>query len=243
MYNGKSISLKRILWAVLNNPLAADLSYEQAAEWAIDAIKLVGAPLSYVNSVSRPLEIVNHKVGLPDNLVQVRGIRYIWDVDNYDSQSVALTYAQDVYHHAEKCETNLTNSRYDEFTYTLQNNVLQTSVPDGHVQISYKALPVDEEGYPLIPDTEQMKQLMEYYIMFKYLEPLWTMGKVTDKVFEYYNQKKCFYMGAADTSLKLSGNDQLEALGNAVNRLILNTNAHKNFFKQAGQRERFKRYN
>jgi hypothetical protein len=246
MYNGQTISLKRILWAVMNNPIANELTYDQAAEWSIDAIKLIGAPLSLSKEVTVPIKLTNHKAALPTNLLTIRGIRYIWDKDlfyNDEMMSDAMTYAQDVYHYQEDCDTDLTHIGADEFTYTVQNGVITVSPREGWVQVAYDALPIDEDGYPLIPDNEKVKQALEYYILWKYLEALWTMGKITDKVFNYYEQKKMWYMGAANSSMQLSGMDHLEALGNVINRLIINTNAHKNFFKQAGKKERLKRYN
>ena len=246
MYNGQTISLKRILWAVMNNPIASDLTYDQAAEWSIDAIKLIGAPLSLRKEVTPPIELTNHKAALPINLLTIRGIRYIWDKDlfhNDEMMSDALTYAQDVYHYQEDCSTDLTHIGCDEFTYTVQDGVITVSPREGYVQIAYDALPIDEDGYPLIPDNEKVKQALEYYILWKHLEALWTMGKITDKVFHYYEQKKMWFLGAANSSMQLSGIDHLETLGNVINRLIINTNAHRNFFKQSGQKERLKRYN
>ena len=69
------------------------------------------------------------------------------------------------------------------------------------------------------------------------------MGKIPDKVFHYIDQKKCFYMGASNTSMQLQGIDHLESVMNAVNRLIINDKAFDNFYKGAGMRERIKRYN
>jgi hypothetical protein len=242
MYNGQTVSLKRILWSILSRPIASDLSYERAAELAIEAIKLLGAPLAFTSKVTNPpLEIVNHKVALPPELLSIKGIRYVPNLNDHESLAVALTYATDVYHASEGCLTDPSSGI--EFTYTLDEGIIKVPSVDGFLQIAYKALPVDEEGYPLIPDDEKTKLAIEYYIMFRYLEPLWEMGKITDKVFEYNNQKKCFYMGSASNSLKIADMDHMEAIGNSINRLIINTNAHKNFFKGAGAKERFKRYN
>ncbi len=230
----------------MNNPITNELTYDQAAEWAIDAIKLIGAPLSFLKQKTNPIKLENHKAALPANLLQIRGIRYIWDKELFENDNMlsdAMTYAQDVYHYQDECNTDLSHVGCEEFTYNVQNGVIYTSPAEGYIQIAYDALAVDDDGYPLIPDNEKVKQALEYYIIFKYLEGLWTMGKITDKVFNFYDQKKCWYMGAAQSSMQLSGIDHLETLGNVINRLIINTNAHQNFFKGSGQKERFKRYN
>ena len=69
------------------------------------------------------------------------------------------------------------------------------------------------------------------------------MGKITDKAFHYIEQKRHFYMGGADTSMKLAGIDHLESIMNTINRLIINTNAHNDFYKGSGAKERLRRFN
>tara|TARA_R110000772_G_scaffold54130_1_gene123504 strand:+ start:10033 stop:10848 length:816 start_codon:yes stop_codon:yes gene_type:complete len=271
MFNGQTISLKEILWKVANSPHAEGLNYTDAAEYAVEALKLIGTPLTYIEKVTYPpLVIVNYKAALPDNIITIRGVKLL----NAGGQEVAMTRATDLYHGSIPCNdtgpslgtssSTLPTSPYDntnlgvnsdittssassdttgtEFTYNAQNGVIQTSVRDGEIELSYTALATDEAGFPLVPDNIQVKLCLEYYILFRFLEPLWTMGKVPDKVFHYIDQKKCFYMGASNTSMQLQGIDHLESVMNAVNRLIVNDKAFDNFYKGAGMKERIKRY-
>lgn len=267
MYNGTTVSLMTILWKVLNNPHAEGLNYEDAAEYAIEALRLIGAPLTYSEKVSPPINLTNYKAALPSNIITIRGVKLL----NGGSGDIALTRTTDLYHAGLPCKKStcsscnpLPTSNFDTsnvgvnkditatnccssdsskgYTYTAQNGVIQTSVRDGEIVVSYTALSVDEKGYPLVPDNVQVRLCLEYYILFRFLEPLWTMGKITDKVFHYIDQKKCFYMGASNTSMQLQGIDHLESVMNAVNRLLINDQAHKNFYEGSGTRERLKRY-
>ncbi len=272
MYNGQLISLKKVLWKVFNNPLTADLNYDDAAEYAIEAIRLIGVPLSFIDKVTiPPLRLVNYKAALPNDIVNIRGIKLL-DVGGL---SIPLQRATDIYHESISCN-NLGPSTEDidrilagpfdpsnqgvnegvtvasaqaktldglnEYTYTAQNGVIKTSVRNGDLELSYKALACDKEGYPLVADNENMKLALEYYILFRYLEPMWLVGKLTDKAFNYVDTKKCFYMASAETSMQLQGGDHLESVMNAVNRLIINDTAFNNFYKGSGQRERIKKY-
>jgi len=272
MYNGQTISLKQILWKVLNNPLAAELTVDEAATFAGEAIRLLGAPLTLVDEVTNPpLNVKNNKVGLPANLLNIRGARLITNLENYDDRSIPLRHATDVYHTALNCKpsistntteysiytpdpTGATQEKYTdlppasqrnqlEFTYTTQKGVMFTSFNEGYVQISYKALAVDDDGYILIPDDERTKMAVEYYILHRYLEPLWMMGKITDKAFNYIETKRHFYMAGSTVSLQLQGIDHLESVMNTVNRIIINTQAHSEHYNKSGAKERFKRYN
>lgn len=244
MHSGQTISLKTILWKVLRNPLAADLSYEEAAEYAIEVLRLLGAPLSFEDKVTNPpLVITNYKVALPSELLTIRGARLVFNPNSYDTGAIALRHATDIYHMAIECgEDEEGKQLIGEYTYTTQKGIMYLSVPTGNVQISYRALMVDEDGYPLIPDDAKLSMAIEYYILHRFLEPIWIMGKITDKAFSYIEQKRHFYMGGADTSMKLSGVDHLESIMNTINRLIINTQAHNNFYKASGVKERIRKY-
>lgn len=243
MYTGQTKSLKSVLWKVFNNPLVADLAYEQAAEFAIEAIRLIGAPLAYETKVTKPIQVVDHKALGPINSIKTNGIRAMLDPNATDEEKYALTYATDTFHQNAGCDGDCVELLDSELTYTVQSNIITTSFKSGYIQISYERLAVDEDDFPLVPDDQDTLLAIEYYILFRYFEPLWIMGKITDKAFNYIDTKKCWYMGAANTSLTLEGPDHLEAVMNTINRLIVNTNAHKNFFKEAGKKEKFRRYN
>lgn len=231
MYNSKTISLKKVLWKVMNHPLATGLTYEDAAMYAIEAIELIGAPLSYINKVTpSPIEIVDYKAPLPDDLITIRGVKVL-----VGDGGISLTYVTDLYHMESDCEQSADKIQY--YTYQIQNNVITTSFEKGDIVISYVALPLDDEGYPLIPDNIKAKMAIEYYILYRFLAPLNDIGKITDKAFFRITQEKDWYISAAQTSLQLEGIDHLESTMNAINRLVINDTAHKNFYEGSGTKE------
>lgn len=248
MYNGKTISLGQIIWKVFTNKLVVDLTYDDAASYALEFIRLVGAPLAFNNKTDK-IKVNEHKAALPDNLIQVRGIKLIpGNLKNFESintipnQETALRYATDIYHQHKGCSDG-DDCNNVEYTYEIQNGIIFTAFSKGTVVISYKAIGLDKDGYPLIPDNEKFKLGLEYYITHRYLEGLWAMGKVTDKVFQYYEQKRHWYLGAANSSLQMPTIDQLESVMNGLTRIIHNDYSHSQFFERFGQKERIKRYN
>lgn len=234
-HNGKLVSVGTILWRVLRHPLALDLTYDQAAEFAIEFIRLIGAPLSYLDVVSEPLILSDYKVAIPNNIIDIRGVKY--NATNNDSinDGIAMRYATDLYHtDPEHCST--------EYTYIVQNCILTASVKDGCIKISYKAIALDEQGYPLIMDNESVRMGLEYYILHRHIEPLWSMGKIPDKVFQYYSQQRDWYIGQASSSLIIQGPDHLESVMRGLNRILIQDNAFENFYRNFGQKERLKKY-
>jgi hypothetical protein len=244
MYNGNTISLKRVLWKVMNSAFMQDLSYEGAAELALEAIRLIGAPLSYENKVTRPLlKIIDHKASLPSNLILIRGARAFTGNDENEGQGIPMTTATDIYHQKAGCYETDTNCDLGfEVTYEVKSGVITTSFKDGYVEVAYQAIATDDDGFPLIPDNQDFILAIEYYIRYRVMESLWEAGKVADKVFNRVDQQKCWYMGAAQSDMQFSNMDHVEATMNSINRLIINSSAQRNFFKFMGKNERIKKY-
>jgi len=232
MMTGKTVSVGNILWKVLKQPIVQDLKYEDAAEYAIEYLRLIGAPLSFEDKVTR-IKLNNYKGLLPLNLITLKGIEY---ADCECNGGIAMRYASNIYHTDIKNDRDC-NNNYNEYTYITQNNVITTSMKDGWINISYSALATDEFGYPLIPDNESFKVGLEYYIIHRTLEGLWSMGKITDKVFQYYEQKRHYYSAQATNSMTIKNMDQMETIFNAINRMIIDVNPQETFYKNFGVKE------
>jgi hypothetical protein len=246
MHNGKTISLGQILWKVMNNKLITDLSYDDAATYAIEALRLIGAPLVYENKVTRPpIKIIQHKAALPQGIINIRGIKLLHDdyVNNNEilNQDLALIYATDIYHQDTDCNDGNCDDE-TEFTYEIQHGIITTSFKEGYILVSYKGISLDNDGYPAIPDDQDVMLCLEYYILFRYLENLWALSKIPDKVFNYYDQKKCWYMGAANSSMQMPSIDQLETVMNSVTRILHNNQRHEQFFEKMGKKERIRKH-
>ena len=232
MVTGKTISVGNILWKVLKQPIVQDLKYEDAAEYAIEYLRLIGAPLAFEDKVIR-IKLNNYKGLLPSNLITLKGIEY---ADCECNGGVAMRYASNIYHTDIENDRNCKNTT-QEYTYITQNNVITTSMKDGWINISFNAMATDDFGYPLIPDNESFKVGLEYYIIHRTLEGLWSMGKITDKVFQYYEQKRHYYSAQATNSMTIKNMDQMETMMNAVNRMIINVNPQETFYKNFGVKE------
>lgn len=236
MYNGKTVSLKEIMWRVTNHPLMKDLNYDDAAMYAIEALRLINSSLTNENKITNPpIKIDNHKSRLPKDLITIRGVK--------DANSnIAYKYSTDIYH-ADSCAEDFGQCIYkDDYTYIVQNDIIITSNKECEILISYQSLMTDDEGYPLISDNQQTKEAIRYYIMYSHLEPLYDIGKVTDKAFHRIEQNYLWYMGAAQSSTTFQGLDHLESTMNALNRIIINNTEHARGFRTMNKKEINKKY-
>lgn len=231
MFTKDTISLKKILWKVMNHPLAVDLTYEDASMYATEAIELIGTPLTLVDKESTPsIKIVGYKGSIPSDMVILKGV--------ITSDGVVLDHNTGLYSTSQMVDQDY--QLRGRGSYTIERGVIKTSFEKGEVIIAYKALPTDCDGYPLIPDNVKVKRAIHYFILYEHLAPLYDIGKVTDKAFSRIGQEKDWYIGGAQSATQLTGMDHAESMVNSINRLLINSRASRNFYETLGNKESLK---
>lgn len=110
--------------------------------------------------------------------------------------------------------TNNTANSY----YLIQGNYIQTSLASMFIKIHYLSIPVDSEGYPMIPDNEDLKSALYWYVMSMLIG-----AGYEHKVFnhQYCQQQFEFYSGRALGTLRFPTEDKMAKLNRAIiQRLI-----------------------
>lgn len=128
--------------------------------------------------------------------------------------------------------TNLDFFAESEITYTVNNNYIFTSIKKGKVCMAYKAIPTDEEGMPLIPDTQSMINYTTWYIANKISFQMWINAKITDKVYgEIKDYTQLYYMKAKNEGKMPSSMDEWASFATQRLRFYPDVFAHNQFFK------------
>ena len=130
-----------------------------------------------------------------------------------------------------------TGSLSNDYTYVVSGNYIKTNLRTGYLMISYQAVPVDNEGYPMIPDNESFEEAIYWYINMKLTYPEWKMGRVRDAV--YYDAKSSwnFYRKQAYATALMPNTDQLESIKNAWLRLVPEIDEHSTFFSHLNDKQ------
>ncbi len=122
-----------------------------------------------------------------------------------------------------KCHSNL--------TYTVNNNYIFTNFQSGRVCMAYKAIPLDKNGYPLIPDNESVIQYIKWFIGEKIAFQLFLTDKYTEKKYDYFAMNLQLYFKKAKNEGKMFANlDQWESYKNMRIKSIKSPNEHNSFF-------------
>jgi hypothetical protein len=244
MYNtGKQVSIKMVLEKVYRDyGFNTDIAWADVIEWTAEAINLLGVAPSYTDKVSKKLELVNGRVELPCDIMYIKMVR---DFDTGEP----LIRSFDQFHLSNyfRCsdEQVATEEDYCEVvnTYTVNQNFLFTSYDEGNIEISYKAMPTDDDGLPTVPDNEKYIRYVKDYIAEKLAFKLFMQDKLAQHKLDRIEQKSCWSAGAAKNAMVIPDMDQMESWKNAWLRLIPNVNHHSASFKYLSQPSQQKNHN
>lgn len=102
-------------------------------------------------------------------------------------------------------KTNNISYDYKE-TYHLNGNVLKTSFEAGLLLIAYKGLPLDQDGYPLVPDDVAFKEACSWHIIKK----LALQGRTNNIDYELAEQKWLKRATQARNRMNMPDQDEYE---------------------------------
>ena len=219
------ISIKEVLDNLLDNPLLQNLTLERVVNYTVDFIRKVGMPKLYIEKTAK-LEIKDYRALLPCDFYKVIQVRACKNGYNQTFRS-----STDNFHFSE--DKNYSH----ELTYKLQGQVIYTSIKEGTIELSYQAIPVDSDGYPMVADNSSFREALELYITKKRYKVLFDTGKIKGDVYNTTCQDYAWAVGQAQTSLIMPTIDELESITNSWNTLIPRVTEHRTGFINNGSKE------
>lgn len=236
------ISIKTMLGRLLASPLMQGITESDVARYIADCISLIGAPMAYEDKVAE-IHIQNYRAELPCELLYIQQTRKVTKRDNGPAKLEAMRYASDTfssaYHEVGSPDFAEHPGNYD-WTYSLNNGYIYTNFEEGVIQQSFKALKLDEDGLPMIPDHVKFEKAVENYIKAEHYRIQWELGKIPDKVLQKAEQERDWYVGGANTAAQLMTIDQAETFRAAFTRILDNSTTAKQFFQNHGRQEYIK---
>lgn len=213
------ISIRQILDDLLADDMMRGLSLERAVNYAVEFIRVVGMPPIFDSKVvTVPIE--HHRGELPCDFYKVVQVRA--------PKGFAYISAEGNFHD---------HSNQNIPTYTIKGNVIFTSTEKGEVEVSYTAIKVDEDGFPLIPDNGTFARALELYIQKRYFTILFNSSKIPLNVLQNTQQEYAFYVGQAQSDLIRPNIDEMESIKNMWNTLIPKIHKHADGFNTVNSPE------
>ena len=157
-------TIRRIADRLMRHPLMRDIPFETIIDYTIDFLQILGCPQVYIDK-AKVLKIEDYRALLPCDYIEMVQVRNYIDPADLTSDRVypiIYRYATDSFHLSDNKYESLNSQK--EFTYTIQGSVIFTSLKEGYIEIVYRAIATDDEGYPLLPDHTKFLKALELYI-------------------------------------------------------------------------------
>lgn len=247
-------SIRRILDNLLDHPMLRDLDMDKAIRYSLRFIQLNGFPKFYEDK-SADIGIEKFRGLLPCDLVS---ITQVMDLDtklclrSMTNNFPKALNPKPVNNLPDNTIGNKTDvgrayippmKRHDEEpSFKTQGRVIFTSFPDGCVRVSYKALPTDEDGFPMIPDDEVFLAALEAYIKMQVFTVKFDTGKIQANVLVNAQQDYAFRVANMRSAYSVPSLSEFESISRLWNTSLLSQKRFDNGFIHNGDREYIRRH-
>lgn len=145
------------------------------------------------------------------------------------------------HHFGHKGRGHLDGTMYScDLQYTTKPGYIMTNAPKGFVKISYYAIPTDDDSMPLIPNNENVKEALTWYIILKLLYPKKLRGVIKENDYTEMKNNWHYYKRLAyGDSLMPSNADEMESIKNTWLKLYPEQNDHDLFFSTTGEEQNY----
>ena len=209
------ISINEVLSRILRHPLLQDVNIEQAVQYTTDFIGIFGLPNFYeIKTVELCIE--NYRTPLPEDLVSI-------DIVSHNGNFL-----------------NIVGTDVNEYGYKVQGRVLYTSFKSGKINITYKAIHLDDHGFPYLIDNPVFLKALEAYIKKEAFIILFDMGKIQPQVLQHAEQQYAWLAGQLQAEFSIPSVAEMEKLKNMWCSLVQRNNEFSKGFKTLGAVEHFK---
>lgn len=218
------ISIKRIADNITEHPLLRDIPFDRIVNYVMELIRICGMPNMYIDKTDH-VEIHEYRGELPCDLLELTAVRgmhgeeYVYSVSHFHTSPLKENHSTGTY------------------SYTVQGNIIFSSEKERDIEIAYRTIPFDENGFPMIPDNAEFIRAIEAYIKFKRFTILFDLNQVSAAVLNNAMQNYSFCIAQAQTGFIRPSEDEMQSIANMWCKLVPDVTAHKTQFATAHNRE------
>ena len=254
-------SIKEILSNIMLHPMLKDVTLEQAVIYTLRFMGLHGLPHMYQDKIGY-VDIEDFRGLLPCDLVSINqvkdcasGICLRSMTDSFPRGMMAEEDRRPFNRIHSDLHNNVREERemkhlyipprkrhFEELAFKTQGRVIYTSFREGRIMLSYKSIPVDEDGFPLLIDNEVFKSALEWYIKQEVFTYKFDQGKISAQVLQNTQQQYAFKAGQLQAEFLIPSQSEMQSLTNYYNSLIPRVSEFYRGFKHLGDREILRRH-
>ena len=219
------INIRELLSRVLRHPLLQDFTLEQAIQYTIDFIGIFGLPELYEDKDTE-IDICDYRGQLPCDCVQIDMVKDCRTDIPLRSMTAAFNPGDKYY-----------NFIKQEPQFKTQGRTIITSFPEGKVRVAYKAIPVDDEGLPLLINNAKYLKALELYVRCQMFTILFDLGKISTQVLQHTEQEYGWAAGQLSEEFKTPSEAEMQSITNMLNQIIVRKNDFYNGYERLGNKE------
>lgn len=219
------INVRELLSRVLRHPLLQDFTLEQAIQYTLDFIGTFGFPDLYTDKEAH-IDICDYRGDLPCDLISITAVKDCRTGMPLRSMTAVFNPGEKYYNHLRQ-----------EPQYKTQGRTIITSFPEGTIVVAYKAIPVDDEGLPLLINNSKYLRALELYVKCQLFTVLFDMGKITPAVLQHTEQDYSWAAGQLAEEFKTPSVAEMQTITNMLNQIIVRKNEFYNNFERQGNKE------
>ena len=126
---------------------------------------------------------------------------------------------------------------HQELAFKTQGRVIYTSYPEGVLELVYKAIPVDDDGFPMLIDNQSYLDALESYIAMKVIRNKFRQGKIAAAIYQDAQQEYALAARELMTELTTPSMSEMESISRALTTMIKPVTHFDNAFRNLGDRE------
>ena len=214
-------NIRRIMDELNKHPLLSGITLEQVVSYLVTFINIFGIPKLYQDKETL-IKIEQYRGLLPCDLVSINQVM--------DCKTKLCL----------RSSTNTFTNCDSKYTFRVQGRAIITSLQEGEILVSYKSIPIDEDGFPLLIDNSVFIEALKEYIKKEYFSILFDLGKLNQAVLQHTEQRYAWLAGQLRSEFTIPSISEMESIKNMWTRPIQNNNEFYTGFKNLGNQEPLK---
>ena len=238
-------NIRRVLDSLHDHPMLSDLTLEQVVRHTIRFISIHGYSKLYQNK-EVDVDIHEFRGLLPCDLISITQVKD--DCSGICLRSMTDTFTPGLVPsslhipHPHMPYIPPKAPGHGEPAFKTQGRIIFTSFPEGRVRVAYKAIPVDEDGFPLLIDNENYLACLEAYIKKQVFTVKFDQGKIAAGVLQNAQTDYAFLAGQLASEFQIPSYSEMQSITNYITSILPSMRNFDQGFKHLGGREYIKNH-
>ncbi len=158
------ISIKTTIGRFLKEYGIEDTSYvDDIPQWVEDAMDIMGIHNYYVYK-HRVIEVNDYRASIPCGIQHLNGI---WVTNSYDEAQDINQLRRLFIRNTPLLGKGIQTSNHQTAYGSINGRTVHTSFQKGLIYMSYTGIPLDCDGYPLVPKDAKLNEALQYYFIYR----------------------------------------------------------------------------